>query len=511
MFKHIATTAAAVALTSTSAMSQALFGTQYTVFDGELTGDLTLLDMEQDGDLDIAVCTSPWLIHTLENLGNGQFGPPSPLELINVFQDSRGIQTADLDGDGRDDIVCASTSSERASWWRSQGDGTFSIEQRLGSVPRPLDVATGDVDLDGDIDVVVSSRIVGTYRLYENLGGGTFVDGVAPPGISNSVYGVTLGLVDGDSFPDLVSCTDRSPGVFWARGNGDGTFQAQQPLGSGNRDGARAAIVDLNGDGWNDIVATFFTGDPVVWFPNSSSGFLAPQVIDSTGGDAFALDVADMDRDGDVDLVIGSSGLNRVRTYENLGGGAFGPPGHVHGFKEGIWGVRFGNLDDDFDPEIVSAAQLNRTVIVNENRSSVGSLCCYTDPNSTGARSKFNATGSPNAAQNEVLLVASRLPENQLVIFMASLTRGRLRATAGARGTLCLDGAIGRFDGPGEVQTSGPDGRATLRIDTQQIPQPSGAVPVVAGSTWYFQGWHRDSENGQPVSHYTQALRATFQ
>ncbi|MEM8714017.1 MAG: VCBS repeat-containing protein [Planctomycetota bacterium] len=257
--------------------------------------------------------------------------------------------------------------------------------------------------------------------------------------------------------------------------------------------------------------ATFFTAQSVIWYPGSPTGLLPGQVIDATAQGAFGLDVADMDRDGDLDIVIGSGALNRVRTYENLGGGTFGPPGHVHGFKEDVWGVRFGNLDDDFDPEIVSGASTNRTVVVNENQSAIGGLVCYSDPNSTGERSKFSATGSRNADWNEVLLVASRLPENQLTIFMASMTRDRLSATPGSRGTLCLGGAVGRFLGPGEVQSSGPDGRATLRIDTQRIPQPSGAIPVTAGSTWFFQAWHRDAENGQPVSHYTQARRATFQ
>ncbi|MEM8710160.1 MAG: VCBS repeat-containing protein, partial [Planctomycetota bacterium] len=263
MLKSPATLTALLALTSGTASSQALFGTQYTVFDEARPGDLALLDIDQDGDLDLAVCTSPWDMYTVENLGNGQFGAPTVLERINVFQDPRGIEIADLDGDGLDDIACAANSSARVSWWRSNGDGTFSIERRFGTLNRPLDVATGDVDLDGDIDVVVSSTTVNTFRFFENEGGGTFSTGADPPGINGSVYGIALGLIDGDSFPDLISCTNRSPGVYWSRGNGDGTFEMPQPVSGATGDASQPVIADLNGDGWNDVVATFFTAQSV--------------------------------------------------------------------------------------------------------------------------------------------------------------------------------------------------------------------------------------------------------
>lgn len=493
------------------ALAQTQFGSQYTILSGFQMGDIELLDMDQDGDLDVAVCTSPWLIYTLENLGNGQFGPPASLSILNIFQGSRGIQAADLDGDGRDDIVCAAHTSAVVSWWRSQGDGTFSMERRLdSSFNRPTDIATGDIDADGDMDVLCSTQSERVVRFYENLGGGNFAPGVESQGYPGGVFGLTVGLIDSDAFLDVVACSTTNPEVFWARGNGDGTFSTPQSVAQTSGEGARPVVVDVDADGLNDIIATFVTGDSVVWFRSTGSGFEPPRIIDPNAPGAFDLDLADMDLDGDLDLVVAAGTLNRVRTYENLGGGNFGPPGHVHGFKERVWGVKFKDIDGDFDPEIVSGVQGNYTVVVNENLSSLGEIYCGSPPNSAGSRSKINATGSRDASRNQVLLVASDLPPDQTGVFMASMTRGWLTTLTGSQGTMCLDGAVGSFLGPGEIQSSGPAGQIFLRINTQRIPQPAGFVSIASGATWRFQAWHRDSVNGQVVSHFTQAIRVTF-
>jgi len=76
---------------------------------------------------------------------------------------------------------------------------------------------------------------------------------------------------------------------------------------------------------------------------------------------------------------------------------------------------------------------------------------------------------------------------------------------------LCLGGNIGRFVGPGQVLDSGADGRFELDLDLSALPQPSGSVAAMAGQSWSFQAWHRDTQpSGQATSNFTEGVELTF-
>ena len=90
------------------------------------------------------------------------------------------------------------------------------------------------------------------------------------------------------------------------------------------------------------------------------------------------------------------------------------------------------------------------------------------------------------------------------------MTEGFVMNPAGSQGNLCLAGAIGRFVGPGEIQSSGSTGTISLDIDLTQLPQPTGTVVVSMGETWSFQLWHRDIVAGNSTSNFTDGLRITF-
>ena len=86
---------------------------------------------------------------------------------------------------------------------------------------------------------------------------------------------------------------------------------------------------------------------------------------------------------------------------------------------------------------------------------------------------------------------------------------GSLRSTdaGGSQGTLCLGGSVGRYSQ--QAQQSGSAGAFSLPIDLTAIPQPMGAVSVLAGQTWSFQCWHRDANLGI-TSHLSNGLPIQF-
>ncbi|MEM8712495.1 MAG: hypothetical protein AAGG01_16195, partial [Planctomycetota bacterium] len=119
--------------------------------------------------------------------------------------------------------------------------------------------------------------------------------------------------------------------------------------------------------------------------------------------------------------------------------------------------------------------------------------------------------GSDVASDNDLTLMASDLPLNGFGFFITSTTQGFTANPSGSEGNLCLDGAIGRYVGAGQIQNSGMTGSFSLTLDLTQTPTPTGLVSVMAGETWNFQGWHRDSVMGMATSNFTDGLSIAFQ
>ena len=131
--------------------------------------------------------------------------------------------------------------------------------------------------------------------------------------------------------------------------------------------------------------------------------------------------------------------------------------------------------------------------------------------NSTGQPGVIAAIGSLVVATNQFSLRANGLPQNQFGIFITSLTQGFIPMPGNSMGNICLGGAIGRYNGPGQVQSSGGNGSIEIMADLTATPSPSGPVAVSAGETRNFQAWYRDLVGGAPTSNFTDATTVVFQ
>lgn len=65
--------------------------------------------------------------------------------------------------------------------------------------------------------------------------------------------------------------------------------------------------------------------------------------------------------------------------------------------------------------------------------------------------------------------------------------------------------------GPGQIRNAGQAGAFDLRIDLTSLPQPADSVAAVAGETWNFTSWYRDTVGGDPTSNFTNGLSVNFQ
>lgn len=127
--------------------------------------------------------------------------------------------------------------------------------------------------------------------------------------------------------------------------------------------------------------------------------------------------------------------------------------------------------------------------------------------NSTGSAGRLCAFGSTAVADGFVQLTARDLPPAQFSMFLTAPAQGT-STPPGSQGTLCLGGAIGRYNL--DIQPASAFGVATLQPDLANTPTPTGFVAIQPGETWNFQLWHRDFNPG-PTSNFTDAVSIDFE
>ena len=129
--------------------------------------------------------------------------------------------------------------------------------------------------------------------------------------------------------------------------------------------------------------------------------------------------------------------------------------------------------------------------------------------NSTGNSASISAFGSGFAEANRLTLLVKDLPTGEFSFFLNGTASGFSPGASGSAGNLCLDGAIGRYNRVGQLFASDAQGKGSLAINLGGMPTPLGPQPALAGQTWYFQCWYRDTPAN--TSNFTSALSVQFQ
>jgi len=138
----------------------------------------------------------------------------------------------------------------------------------------------------------------------------------------------------------------------------------------------------------------------------------------------------------------------------------------------------------------------------------IGTLYCDAENNSTGREATILATGSAEAALNDLTLTVIDLPFLSSGYFIVSRNQGFIANPGGSQGNLCVGSGTGRY--LGQVGNSGFVGSFSISVDTTAIPQPSMSVPAAPGETWNFQCWYRDQNPGN-ASNFSRGYSVTFQ
>jgi hypothetical protein len=192
---------------------------------------------------------------------------------------------ADLDGDGKLDLVVANNTAGTISVLRGNGDGSFrtAVNYRVGANPSGLVVA--DLNSDGALDVVVTNDNSGTVSVLLGNGDGTLRDAVNYA-TGPRPYALAAADFDGDGNLDLVVANGplQYNTVSLLRGNGDGTFRQREAFvvtsGTFPTD---VAVGDFNGDGAPDLAVTVFSNNTVSVLLNAAQPVTVQSVMVNDG------------------------------------------------------------------------------------------------------------------------------------------------------------------------------------------------------------------------------------
>ncbi|MEM7198894.1 MAG: VCBS repeat-containing protein [Planctomycetota bacterium] len=303
--------------------------------DVSLSYGVAVGDLDGDGDRDLVVANGREQNRLYRNEGNGDFVDATVGRMPVDVDWSTAVVAGDVDSDGDLDLVLSSPSSPGNRVYVNDGRGTFRDESpsRLPSV-RSRDVALVDVDGDGDLDVVVVTW--GSNALFLNDGLGFYADatGTHWPTPDEATQTVAVGDVDGDGDPDLVTGnTHRSLYYYGAQDRlylNDGTGRytdATAQLPSAFASTRAAELVDIDGDGDLDLVVGVDQGALV--YVNDGFGVFADESanrLQTPRGEVRAVALGDVDDDGDLDLVLGRDlgvGGDQNQLFLNDGTGHF--------------------------------------------------------------------------------------------------------------------------------------------------------------------------------------------
>ncbi|MEL6811284.1 MAG: T9SS type A sorting domain-containing protein [Bacteroidota bacterium] len=328
------------------------------------------------------------LLLTLSYFGSYCYGQLNFSERI-VSTDALGardIYAADLDEDGDMDLLSSSRIDGHLSWFENtDGNGSFNAAITISTEVSGEFVLAGDIDGDGDPDVLSANQSLGRLTWFENTDGqGSFG---APNILGQSTlfaWSAFIADMDNDGDLDLISAAEpQSPVVselaWYENLDGQGNFGSKNIIYDSLASNPESVFAsDLDGDGDLDVLLALGGADSVFWFENlDSEGNFGPEqtIASFTANNATAVHAEDLDGDGDMDVLSASWGDNKIAWYENMDGqGTFSSEIIITDNALGAWDLYTSDIDGDEDPDIVFTAAIGDRVGWIENTNGMGTF-----------------------------------------------------------------------------------------------------------------------------------------
>lgn len=284
---------------------------------------ITPTDVNGDGHMDLAVADYVNSMMILTNDGAGGF---SIAQNILIGESPTQLAARDLNGDGRVDLVSCNSglSDNNITVLTNTGPGVFIIHRKVPVGRGPVTISSGDLNLDGTVDIVTADYGSDTVTVLTNDGRANLtVSQTLPAGAF--AHGVDAIDVNLDGHLDIVATSYNGSDLRVYTNNHAGRFAQSSSNSVPGRPRWQVAG-DFDHDGFPDV-ATSNAGDGTVTILlNKRDGTFRPAAKLSTGIGAYGIGTGDVDGDGSLDLVVASmysTNKETVAVFRNNGTGEF--------------------------------------------------------------------------------------------------------------------------------------------------------------------------------------------
>ena len=267
---------------------------------------VSIADLDDDGDQDLLYTSfDDSLVIWYENTdGQGSFSGDKIISTQAMGADE--ISAADIDGDGDLDVLVGADFNNEISWFENlDGLGNFGALKFITNQSNGRSAKASDLDGDGDMDVVVSSTAPNNIVWFENTDGqGNFVSGGIISNQDTNVEDIILGDIDNDGDIDVLGAKNAEGQIALYKNDGLGNFTTAIVIAE-QMFGVRALkVADLDNDGDLDVLGAANSINKFAWYENlDGNGIFGPeQIIEQGGIHHRDIEAADFDGDGDLDV-----------------------------------------------------------------------------------------------------------------------------------------------------------------------------------------------------------------
>ena len=321
-------------------------------------------DVNGDGRVDlISVNTYPAGLSVLTNNGSGGLVLASSPA---VGSQPSCVVAADVNGDGKLDLITANSGDNTLSVLTNNGSGGFVLAATLALGASPYSVTAADVNGDGKVDLISANGGTNTLSVLTNNGGGFTL--AATLKVGSAPRCVTAADINEDGKVDLMSANlgANTLSVLTNNGSGGFTLAATLIVGSGPH---CVTAADVNGDGKVDLISANETASTLSVLTNNGSGKFVLASSPAVGSYPFSVTAADVNGDGGLDLISANRADNTLSVLFNVLNG-------YHGLFQGTFtgdGSGLSNLDAaDLTGTVADARLSTNVALLNANQVCTG-------------------------------------------------------------------------------------------------------------------------------------------